>query len=187
MIGRRGWLGAMLAMTIPGLGGQTPQRPDQAYAGQQGAAVAPGSTGIVRARQVIVSGAGEGVFVYNGTPQLGGLVPSITFNSGTDPYGNNYLFGNASYGAGIAVSSAAGAVIFYTGSLSGGWSQQALIAVQGSQLQFTAASLFLNNSASQGIPFGTISNFPVSGSATLPVVISALNALWSALVNVGVI
>jgi hypothetical protein len=51
--------------------------------------VQPGTnSNIIRARQVIVSGPGDGVFVYDGTPGLGN--PPIAWMGGglVDPYGN---------------------------------------------------------------------------------------------------
>jgi hypothetical protein len=52
------------------------------------AATAPGSSAVVRARYVIVSGAGDGVFVYAGTPALGNP-PIAWMGAGlVDPYGN---------------------------------------------------------------------------------------------------
>jgi hypothetical protein len=95
-MGRRGWLAGMLAMTIPGLGGQVPRRPDQAYTPSSGT-VAPGSTNIVRARQVIVFGVDEGVFVYNGTPALGNQPILTLSNSSTDPFGNTIQPGMVAY------------------------------------------------------------------------------------------
>jgi hypothetical protein len=52
-------------------------------------AVSPGSSNVVRARLVIVSGTGvSGVFVYNGTPALGNPpIVSIT-SASADPFGN---------------------------------------------------------------------------------------------------
>jgi hypothetical protein len=52
-------------------------------------ATAPGSSSVVRARYVIVTGDGDGVFAYNGTPALGN--PPIAWLTGgglVDPYGN---------------------------------------------------------------------------------------------------
>jgi hypothetical protein len=77
-----------------GLGGLAPQRPDQ-QRNYPPTGVQPGSSsGIVRARLVIVSGAGvSGVFVYNGTPALGNPpIVSIT-NGDVDPYGNTVVPG----------------------------------------------------------------------------------------------
>jgi hypothetical protein len=73
----------------PGTGGLPVPRPDQVRVYPPNG-VQPGSfAGIVRARLVIVSGAGvSGVFVYNGTPGLGNPpIVSIT-NGSTDPFGN---------------------------------------------------------------------------------------------------
>jgi hypothetical protein len=44
------------------------------------------------ARQVVVdgSGAGDGIFVYDGAPMLGNLIVSVTAEAGVDQYGNVY-------------------------------------------------------------------------------------------------
>lgn len=49
---------------------------------------------------VVVAGANGGVFVYSGTPANGNLVASVAGMAGTDPYGNAYPEGFASYGSG---------------------------------------------------------------------------------------
>lgn len=77
--------------TIPGTGGLPVPRADQTRnmppTGQQ----AGSTTGIVRARLIIVSGSGEGVFIYNGTPGAGNP-PIFSATSGTvDPYGNTVI------------------------------------------------------------------------------------------------
>jgi hypothetical protein len=147
MIMRRGILKGLVAMTIPGLGGQTPQRPDQAYAGQQGAQVAPGSTNVVRARQVIVSGPGEGVYTYSPSVGAGNLISTAGIaTAGTDPFGNQYLAGNSSYGSGIASSVTAGGITFYTGSLAGGWTSLATVSYNAglSELYFSAGQAEFN-------------------------------------------
>jgi len=56
------------------------------------------ATGAVSANSVIVSGAGDGVFVYDGLPGLDTLVVSIASMAGTDQYDNPYS------GPGISVS-----------------------------------------------------------------------------------
>lgn len=81
-------LGVLIAQLIPGSGGQTPPRPDQQYVPATNPAVAPGSTNVVRARQVIVFGPNEGVFVYSGTPALGNPPIMSLSDSSTDPFGN---------------------------------------------------------------------------------------------------
>jgi hypothetical protein len=56
------------------------------------------ATGAVTSNTVIVAGAGDGVFVYDGAPASGSLVVAIAAAAGTDPYGNAYS------GPGIAIS-----------------------------------------------------------------------------------
>ena len=70
-----------------------------------------------------------GIFLYSSAPAAGNLVNSITNFSGTDPYGNHYLTGSASYGNsnGQAVANVDGVLFFYTGSLAAGWTQQGSI------------------------------------------------------------
>lgn len=76
-------------MTIQPTGGTPPRRPDQGYTPPP-PAVSPSSGDIVRAREVIIFGAGGGLFIYSGTPALGNppvlsaVAPGVT----TDPYGN---------------------------------------------------------------------------------------------------
>jgi hypothetical protein len=72
----------------------------------------------VFANQVIISGTGEGLWVYNGTPALGNLIASITSVQGTDPYGNLYQPGITSYtndsGIYYAASMQNGEIVFST-------------------------------------------------------------------------
>lgn len=77
-------------MTIPGAGGQVPPRPDQEYRGGGGVVIAPGSSNIVRATQVVVfgTGAGTGLFVYSGTPALGNPPIFWATSATKDPFGN---------------------------------------------------------------------------------------------------
>lgn len=56
------------------------------------------ATGTITGNTVVVSGSGDGVFVYDGTPAAGSLVVAVTSAAGTDAYGNDYS------GPGIAVS-----------------------------------------------------------------------------------
>lgn len=56
------------------------------------------ATGLVTANSVIVSGSGDGVFVYDGPPALDSLVVAISSASGSDGFGNSYS------GPGISVS-----------------------------------------------------------------------------------
>jgi hypothetical protein len=77
-------------MTYPGTGGLPVRRIDQ-RTNPPAVGIQPGSQGpVVRARLVIVSGSGGGLFVYSGTPAFGNppiaaiVAPGVT----TDPYGN---------------------------------------------------------------------------------------------------
>ncbi len=54
--------------------------------------------GAVTSNTVIVSGSGDGVFIYDGVPALDNLVVSMASAAGTDAYGNQYS------GPGISVS-----------------------------------------------------------------------------------
>lgn len=56
------------------------------------------AAGAVTSTTVVVRGAGDGVFVYEGTPGPGTLILSIAPAAGTDPYGNSYA------GPGLSVS-----------------------------------------------------------------------------------
>ena len=80
-------------MSFLGLGGLARRRVDQQGQAPP-AAVSPGSSNVVRARLVIVSGAGvSGVFVYSGTPGLGNP-PIVSITSGSvDPFGNTVIPG----------------------------------------------------------------------------------------------
>ena len=68
-----------------------------------------------------------GTFFYSPSEAAGNLVASSAAVAGIDPFGNNYLAGQASYGAAAATAVAAGFVALYTGTLAGGWTQQATI------------------------------------------------------------
>ena len=69
----------------------------------------------------------SGAFFYSPSEGAGNLINSITNSSGTDPFGNIYLNGSASYGGNQATTSVNGVLFFYTGSLAGGWVQQGSI------------------------------------------------------------
>lgn len=134
---------------IPGAGGQVPPRPDQQYQAGQAVPVAPGTSNVLRARQVIVAGPGEGVFTYSPSAGAGNLISTAGIaTAGTDRFGNIYLAGNSSYGSGIASSVTAGGITFYTGSLSGGWTFQATISYNAglSELFFAAGQVEFNAS-----------------------------------------
>jgi hypothetical protein len=59
------------------------------------------ATGEVSANTVVVSGSGDGLFVYEGLPGPGTLMMAIVAAAGTDKYGNSYS------GPGLIVSAAA--------------------------------------------------------------------------------
>ena len=93
-------------LVIPAL-----QSPNFSLAGQTGWAILKNgdayffnvtAEGAVTSNTVVVSGAGDGVFIYDGVPALGNLIVAIASASGTDPYGNDYS------GPGIVVSSPGG-------------------------------------------------------------------------------
>jgi hypothetical protein len=116
----------VLGMTIPGQGGQPPPRPDQQTRPQPYVPVSPGGTPIARVTEVIVTpgGALEGIFTYSSNPPAAGTLIETAGvqTAGTDPYGNHFVTGHASYAGNFATALNAGFVQFYTGSLAGGWS-----------------------------------------------------------------
>jgi hypothetical protein len=85
-----------------GVGGLPKRRVDQQPVPPP-TAVSPGSSNIIRASVVIITGGkGSGLFVYSPSPGTGNLVASITGASGTDQYGN-------AYGAGFNIGNQAAA------------------------------------------------------------------------------
>jgi hypothetical protein len=70
----------------------------------------------------IINSSGE--FFYEPSVGAGNLVVSNASAAGTDGSGNHYLAGAASYGSGFACALLGGALLFYTGSLAGGWAEQ---------------------------------------------------------------
>jgi hypothetical protein len=54
--------------------------------------------GSVTANTVVISGSGDGLFVYDGIPAFGNLILAIASAAGTDSFGNEYS------GPGIALS-----------------------------------------------------------------------------------
>lgn len=68
-------------MSVSGGAVDMPRRPDQDYSPPPGGVV-PGARTVVRARQLIIQGAGGGVFVYD---LANNLVDSIAFMAGVDP------------------------------------------------------------------------------------------------------
>lgn len=118
---------ALIAMTIPGAGGQPPRRPDQWYQGSQPVPVAPGSSSVVRARQVIISGPGESLLVYDGPPALGSLILAVVAQAGlVDSFGNDApnpgltSFFNAGVSGFVALNINGGALSWSTAASEGG-------------------------------------------------------------------
>jgi hypothetical protein len=73
-----------------------------------------------------------GTFFYSGTPAAGNLIASVASSASTDTFGNHYLQGVSSYQSGFANAMIGGALLFYTGSLSGGWVFQAQLVTDNS-------------------------------------------------------
>jgi hypothetical protein len=170
---RQLWAALAAVMAAAGLGG-LPPAPVNAPRGQRTpVGVQPGTTGpIVRARQVIVSGANEGVYSYSPTPGAGNLVATAGLNgaSATDQYGNHVLAGNAVYdnGTGSAIAMNGDLIVFYGGSLAAGWTEQGSISAPGgTSLFFFFAAVQLNTSATATIP-------------AAPPSITSLGATWNA-------
>jgi hypothetical protein len=68
--------------------------------------------GSISSNTVVVSGSGEGVFIYSGAPAAGNLVGSWAGASGTDAFGNTYTsglaIGAASVGPQVALDPSSG-------------------------------------------------------------------------------
>lgn len=84
----------------PGLGGLPRVRPDQQFTPPPNVTSPGAAAGVVRARQVIITGgANAGIFVYSPSPGLGTLIGSWTAAAGVDAFGNPYPAGlNVSVG-----------------------------------------------------------------------------------------
>lgn len=120
-------------MTYPGRGGQQPA-PYNAPAGQAPQpGITPGIPPVLRATEIIIVPGGtlEGIFTYSTNPGAAGtLIETASVEAaGVDQYGNNFVPGHASYASGFATSLNGGFIQFYTGSLAGGWTAAASIAI----------------------------------------------------------
>ena len=73
---------------------------------------------------IIADGTTGQFLAYSGTPAAGNLIASVSGAASTDTFGNNYLEGSASYQSGFANAMIGGALLFYTGTLAGGWSRR---------------------------------------------------------------
>lgn len=103
---------------------------------------------------------GGNAFYYSGTPAAGNLVASIAAASGVDSFGNNYVAGEASYAATFATAINGGQVVWYAGSLSGGWSSVATatshaVVPQGLVINVAAELALTNSAGSSGLLLGT--------------------------------
>jgi hypothetical protein len=159
------------------------RRPDQRQIGTSRAGVGPGPSNVVFARVVIVSGANEGVFIYNGTPVLGNPPVSTESNSTSDPFGNPILPGNVSYDPGvIALQNDDGSLIqyYWTGSawaedwqistVNFGTPEVAMTFSVGEPAQYAALDLQGGDSSTNPLPIGVAvipGAFTFSGQAEL--------------------
>lgn len=82
---------------VHGLGKPTPSRFPYPDRPQTGPGIGAAGGQVVRARQVIVSGPGSGVFVYSGKPAFGNLIASMDANTTFDGKGNPVLPGIVAY------------------------------------------------------------------------------------------
>lgn len=62
-----------------------------------GVGIQPGTPNIIRARQVIISGSGDFLLMYNGTPGPTTLLASLAAQAGADSFGTAYPAGFAMY------------------------------------------------------------------------------------------
>ena len=94
-----------------------------------------------------------GIFLYSPSEAAGNLINSEASTSGTDSFGNHFLQGSGSYGAGQATAVVSGVMFFYTGSLAGGWVQQGSVqadTVSAGQIDVQGAFLVSGNLIVQG-------------------------------------
>jgi hypothetical protein len=99
---------------------------------------------------IVTSGSGfTGLFEYSPGPGTGNLIASSTAQAGTDPFGNAYLAGIATYSpaAGIAQQLNTNGVFYYTGPAGGGgpWTQVLSEFYTTGTLQITGTSAGLQN------------------------------------------
>lgn len=116
-------LGAAGAGSFAPAGGQVSQRPDQG-SNPPASVVAPTqSAGTLRARVVIISGTGAGVFIYDPSAGAGNMIASGT-DANADPSGNKTLAGGWSVynnAAGSSMIMTGDSLQGYTGSEAAGW------------------------------------------------------------------
>lgn len=147
-----------------GTGGLPPRRADQ-YRQPSQPGQAPGSSaGTVFARLVIVSGTGEGIFVYNGQPALGNPPIAWTSSSSVDPYGNVLPTSTAS----IGVSGLNGAYIALLPSTGGSTVPQVILAPGGATIAAQLPALFAAiagaGTAAERYAFNVTSGYSTAGA-----------------------
>lgn len=157
--------------------------------------------GVVSKITVAVLGPGDGIFIYSPTPALGNLVASFTGAlGGTDSFGNTYQAGLTSYNGSHWVSVQAGEIVFSDGTFISSLNGTARIETVGGvavvlndgtgelDLDPTGSGKLLTNGNSITGLFGNLdpSGLPLSGSATLGAVISAVNSMFSRFQVMGV-
>lgn len=118
------------------------------------------SAWLVVANKVIIEGPNDGLFMYNGTPAAGNLIASDSVTAGVDAKGNNFVAGRASYSATFATALSGGQVIWYAGSLAGGWSSVATavshaVSPQGLVISGAGELVLQNNAGTASISLGT--------------------------------
>jgi hypothetical protein len=138
--------------------------------------VQPGTSGIIYANVVIVSGgAGSGVFVYSPTPGAGNLIGSWAGAAGTDQYGNAYpeglnvsigaisgtsISGGSITGSAIVADGSSGELLVYSGTPAAG---NLIVALSGS-----AGSDAYGNSYLAGITLLDVNNSQIAMSTSSP-------------------
>ena len=107
----------------------------------------------------------SGTFVYSGPPAAGNLSVSEAPAAGTDQYGNKYLAGVTSYGAGIATQMNQGQIILYTGSLAAGWTSAATIFLSGGVIELICSGgvITSNNTLDNGAGAATFGGALTAG------------------------
>lgn len=111
-----------------------------------------------------------GIFTYSASPAAGNLILSSAPAAGTDPYGNQYLEGATTYGAGTATQLDNGQLSLYTGSLAAGWIQQATILISGAVIELiTSGGVITSNNTLDNGSGGATFNGNVTITGTLSV------------------
>ena len=123
----------------------------------------------------------NGIFTYSGTPAAGNLILSSAPAAGTDPYGNQYLSGATSYGAGIATQIDSGQMILYTGTLAGGWTLRANILISGAIIELITSGgvITSNNTLDNGSGGATFNGIVTFAGAQ----VTTTNGLTSGQIN----